>query len=59
MHLNVVAGGERLGQLFLAHGRQRSLDSDRFSFASRIFVWHGWHPRLGRLCRVLAAVGAG
>ena len=42
--LNVVSGGERIGRLFFAHGHQGTLDSDRFSFVSRLFVRYGWRP---------------
>ncbi len=44
LRLDVVARRERLGQLFLAHGHQGTLDSDRFSLASRVFVRYGWRP---------------
>ena len=40
----VTRGGRQLGQIFLAHGHQGTLDSDRFSFASRLFVRYGWRP---------------
>jgi hypothetical protein len=42
--LHVVSEGQRLGKLFFVHGHQGTLDSDRFSFASRWFVRYGWRP---------------
>lgn len=42
--LEVTRDTRPLGQLFLVHGHQGTLDSDRFSFASRLFVRYGWRP---------------
>ena len=44
LKLEVVAGGERLGVLFLAHGHQGTLESDRFAWFSRAVVRHVWRP---------------
>jgi hypothetical protein len=44
LRLRVMSGGEALGELFFAHGHQGTLDSDRFSFVSRLFVRHVWRP---------------
>jgi hypothetical protein len=49
LKLRVVRGGERLGTIFLAHGHQGTLDSDRFSFFSRIAVRRVWRPLQRRL----------
>lgn len=37
-------GGEQLGLLFLVHGHQGTLDSERFQVFSRFFVRFGWRP---------------
>jgi hypothetical protein len=42
LRLRVVSGGERLGVLFLVHGHQGTMDSDRFAWASRLFVRYVW-----------------
>lgn len=44
LKLSVVRGGKRLGLIFLAHGHQGTLDSDRFAWFSRRFVRHVWRP---------------
>ncbi|HJS20774.1 MAG TPA: hypothetical protein VJ785_18655 [Anaerolineales bacterium] len=44
MILHVRDGEEELGRLFLAHGHQGTLDSDRFSRVSRLFVRFFWRP---------------
>lgn len=44
LRLNVVSNGKRIGRLFFAHGHQGTMDSDRFAFASRLFVRYGWRP---------------
>ncbi|MGD2077115.1 MAG: hypothetical protein PVH18_01955 [Chloroflexota bacterium] len=42
--LNLSNGPDRLGKLFLVHGHQGTLDSDRFSYLSRLFVRYIWRP---------------
>ena len=42
--VNVKSGAEHLGKLFLVHGHQGTLDSDRFADFSRIMVRHLWRP---------------
>lgn len=42
--LEAYDGDERVGAFFLAHGHQGTLDSDKFSFVSRLFVRYGWRP---------------
>ena len=49
LKLRVVDHGAPVGLLFLAHGHQGTLDSDRFAFASRLFVRHVWRPVQRRL----------
>lgn len=49
LKLRVVRGGEQLGTIFLAHGHQGTLDSDRYSFFSRIAVHTIWRPLQRRL----------
>ena len=44
MKLRVVRGGERLGLLFLAHGHQGTLDSDKWAWLSKPVVRHVWRP---------------
>lgn len=44
LRLTVRNRGLTVGRLFFAHGHQGTLDSDRFSFASRLFVRYGWRP---------------
>lgn len=49
--LNVRNGAERLGKLFLIHGHQGTLDSDRFAGFSRFLVRYIWRP-FQRLTRI-------
>lgn len=42
--LQVTKGDESLGVMLLLHGHQGTLDSDRFSALSRIFVRYLWRP---------------
>jgi UDP-2,3-diacylglucosamine pyrophosphatase LpxH len=42
--LEVVKGEAMLGTLFLLHGHQGTLDSDRFGSLSRVFVRRIWRP---------------
>jgi UDP-2,3-diacylglucosamine pyrophosphatase LpxH len=44
MRLRVVDGDKPLGLLFLVHGHQGTMDSDRFSSVSRLVVRYGWRP---------------
>jgi UDP-2,3-diacylglucosamine pyrophosphatase LpxH len=44
LKLNVVGGGERLGLIFLAHGHQGTLESERFGWFSRLVVRYIWRP---------------
>ena len=48
---SVKHGGNQLGELFLVHGHQGTLDSDRFSRLSRILVRYLWRP-FQRLTRI-------
>ena len=43
------AAGASGGELFLAHGHQGTLGSDRWSWLSRLFVRHLWRPLQRRL----------
>lgn len=49
--LNISNGAERLGRLFLVHGHQGTVDSDRFAGVSRLFVRYIWRP-FQRLTRI-------
>lgn len=49
--LHVRDGEEELGRLFLVHGHQGTLDSDRIAPFSKFFVRYLWRP-LQRLIRV-------
>ncbi len=49
--MNLSNGAERLGKLFLVHGHQGTLDSDRFAWLSRILVRYLWRP-FQRLTRI-------
>jgi hypothetical protein len=51
LKLRVTDGGEPLGLLFLVHGHQGTLDSDRFAFLSRLAVRYLWR-NLQRLVHV-------
>jgi hypothetical protein len=42
LKLRVTDGGTPLGLLFLVHGHQGTLDSDRYAWASRLFVRYVW-----------------
>jgi UDP-2,3-diacylglucosamine pyrophosphatase LpxH len=42
--LRVIRGGEVLGLLFLVHGHQGTLDSDKIAWLSRPVVRHIWRP---------------
>ena len=44
LKLHLTDGGQRFGQLFLVHGHQGTLDSDRFSTFSRLPVRYLWRP---------------
>jgi hypothetical protein len=44
LRLRVVDNGERLGLLYLIHGHQGTLDSDRWAWLSKPFVRHVWRP---------------
>jgi hypothetical protein len=44
MRMQIVEGGQRIGTLFLVHGHQGTLDSDRFGRFSRIVVRNAWRP---------------
>jgi hypothetical protein len=49
LKLRVVDNGNRLGLLFLTHGHQGTLDSDRWAWLSKPFVRHVWRPLQIRL----------
>jgi hypothetical protein len=49
LRLRIMDGDERLGLLFLVHGHQGTLDSDRYGRFSRIVVRHAWRPLQRRL----------
>jgi predicted phosphodiesterase len=44
LKLRVAEGGRRLGVIFLVHGHQGTLDSDRLSALSRLPVRYLWRP---------------
>jgi UDP-2,3-diacylglucosamine pyrophosphatase LpxH len=44
LRVNLTIGDEQLGTLFLVHGHQGTLDSDRWSAFSRIPVRYIWRP---------------
>lgn len=44
LRLNVTDRGDPVGVMFLVHGHQGTLDSDRLSVFSRFFVRYGWRP---------------
>lgn len=44
LKLSVTGDGAQLGELFLLHGHQGTLESERFSWISRIVVRHVWRP---------------
>jgi hypothetical protein len=49
LKVRVTTGGEPGGLLFLVHGHQGTLESDRFSFVARLVVRHIWRPLQRRL----------
>lgn len=49
LKLRVVDQGSPLGTLFLVHGHQGTLESDRFSGISRLIVRYLWRPLQRRL----------
>jgi hypothetical protein len=49
--ITVNDGAERLGKVFLVHGHQGTLDSDRFAGLSRLLVRYLWRP-FQRLTRI-------
>ena len=49
LKLRVVDRGAPAGLLFLVHGHQGTLDSDRFRWFSRLFVRYAWRPLQRRL----------
>jgi len=49
LRLRVVDERAELGQLFLAHGHQGTLGSDRFAWFSRLVVRYVWRPLQRRL----------
>jgi predicted phosphodiesterase len=44
LKLHVTEGGQRVGLIFLVHGHQGTLDSDRLSAFSRLPVRYLWRP---------------
>jgi calcineurin-like phosphoesterase family protein len=44
LKLRVTSGGDDLGLIFLVHGHQGTLDSERFSWLSKLAVRHLWRP---------------
>jgi UDP-2,3-diacylglucosamine pyrophosphatase LpxH len=44
LKLHLTEGGQRFGLLFLVHGHQGTLDSDRWSSVSRLPVRYLWRP---------------
>ena len=51
MRIKIVDGDTPLGLLFLVHGHQGTMDSDRFSGVSRLVVRYGWRP-FQRRCKI-------
>jgi hypothetical protein len=49
LKLRVRSGGEDLGLIFLVHGHQGTLDSERFAWISRLVVRYIWRPLQRRL----------
>ncbi len=49
LKLRITGDGRDLGVLFLVHGHQGTLESDRFSWLSRLVVRHVWRPLQRRL----------
>jgi UDP-2,3-diacylglucosamine pyrophosphatase LpxH len=44
LKLNVTDAGERIGQIFLAHGHQGTADSERYAWISKLVVRYIWRP---------------
>jgi UDP-2,3-diacylglucosamine pyrophosphatase LpxH len=42
--LEVVNKGKKIGELFFVHGHQGTMESDKFSWFSRLFVRYIWRP---------------
>ncbi|HEX6558709.1 MAG TPA: hypothetical protein VF021_04585 [Longimicrobiales bacterium] len=42
LRLTVRAAGDKLGEIFLLHGHQGTIDADRYSAISRLAVRYGW-----------------
>ncbi len=42
LRVQVKAAGIQIGQIFMVHGHQGTLESDQYSFISRIAVRYGW-----------------
>jgi hypothetical protein len=51
------ADGERVGELFLAHGHQGTTDSDRFAWLARFVVRYIWRP-IQRLTKIRSNTAA-
>lgn len=49
--VEIQNGAEQIGRLFLVHGHQGTLDSDRFASISRLLVRYLWRP-FQRLTRI-------
>jgi hypothetical protein len=49
LRLRVTDGGSTVGLLFLVHGHQGTLESDRFAWLSRLVVRHAWRNLQRRL----------
>jgi UDP-2,3-diacylglucosamine pyrophosphatase LpxH len=44
LKLRITSGGERLGLLFLVHGHQGTVESQRFAWFSKLVVRYIWRP---------------
>lgn len=44
LKLRVTSGGKELGLIFLAHGHQGTLESERFAWFSKLVVRYLWRP---------------
>jgi UDP-2,3-diacylglucosamine pyrophosphatase LpxH len=44
LKLRITSGGERLGLLFLVHGHQGTVESQRFAWFSKLIVRYIWRP---------------
>ena len=49
LRIRLTRGGENLGELFLVHGHQGTLESERFSWFSKLVVRYVWRPLQRRL----------